>query len=203
MSYRIFMLLDRGPMDKTAICIYPWEKPCVEEVHRGACSEVSLDEMATLKGAPTVKKVKPPVAEKDGRKLEEAPGLREQYAAMLVVPEEDDPKHDMVAEYNRLSGRYGMHHSVALPVVEKVYGSVRNFIALAKPFTGSKPPKNAELPGSEIDGDVSTGEEADAETPIAEMDRDQLKAALTKAGIPFKGNAALNVLRDKLETATA
>lgn len=203
MSYRIFMLLDRGPMDKTAICVFPWEKPLVEEVHRGNATEVSLDKIATLEGSPTIKKLKAPVAEKDGRKLDPVPGLREQYAAMLVVPEEEDPKHDMVAEYNRLAGRYGMHHSVALPVVEKVYGSVRNFIMLAKPFTGSKPPKNAELPGSEIDGDVSTDTETAAETPIAEMDRDALKAALTKAGVPFKANAPLTVLRDKLETATA
>ena len=49
-------LVDFDMTDKTAVCIYPWEKPILEQIHGGAVDEASIDEMCSLKGSIKVEK---------------------------------------------------------------------------------------------------------------------------------------------------
>jgi hypothetical protein len=193
MSYRIFIRIDRGMTDKTTVCVFPWEKPLIEEVHAGHAEEISIDEMASLKGATAVRKQKLKHAKAY------APDLRTQLEAMCVVDADEDPKLDLAGEYGRLIERYGMHPSVNLPVAEKVYGNVSNFIALARPYTGAKAPRGAHLPGSE-----SVPVE-DEDTPIAEMSEKELLAKAKELDIEVpkkRGKVDLEALRDALATAT-
>lgn len=203
MSYRIFMTINRGMTDKTAVCVFPWEKPLLEEVHGSGAEEVSIEEMVDIKKG--VAKVKPIKIKADRVGVSEAPPLlKDQLQKMTVVDNEDDPKYDLDTEYGRLAEKYGMHPDVALPVVEKVYGSPTLFKQAVRPFLGTTPPPD-EIDPTEARGArprQEAGSEA-PEKPIAEMGRNELKAFLHKHKIEFSAKASIDDLRDLAETALA
>ena len=171
MINRIFMTIQRGLTDKTPVCVYPWEKPILEEIHGGNAVEVSIVEMCDLKGATKIKKLK--LLHKTS---EEGPTMREQYEAMTKADPESDPLADPEAEYGRLAERYGMHTKVALPNVEKVYGSIGNFRRAMRDYARGKTPDFL---------DTSGPIKEDEQKPVSEMSDGELKAALTKSSIDF------------------
>lgn len=199
MSYRIFMTIRRGMTDATAVCVFPWEKALLEEVHSGAsANEVSIEEMTSLRGATTVKKVKLKV---DREKVADAAlSLEDQLRAMTRVSAEDDPKADLDAEYNRLAEKYGMHPEVPMPVVKQVYGSPTLFKQAVAPFLGSKPPKNLEDPTHTRQSKPADEDEG---RPIAEMSKIELQSFLKKHKVEFDPKAKTEELRDLAETAAA
>ncbi len=117
MSRRVFVNVRRGPMDNTAVCVYPWEIALLQHVHLNNVEEVSIERMATQKeGVIKVQKIKLKHTEKP------APDLRSQLEAMVYVDPEEDPANDPSAEYGRLADRYGMDKDFPMPVVERIYG---------------------------------------------------------------------------------
>jgi len=200
MSYRIMATIRRGMTDATAVCVFPWELALMEEVHTGAnASEVSIEEMSSLKGSVSVKPVK--LKTERQQVADKALSLEEQLRAMCRVDAEDDPKLDLDTEYHRLAEKYGMHPEVNQPVVKVVYGTPAQFRLAVKPFLGSKPPKG------DIEETRAAREEQpapeDEEKPIAEMTKAELQARLKKEKVDYPKGASLETLRDLLETATA
>lgn len=118
MSRRIFVTVERGPMDKTASCVFPWEVQLLQHIHGGAVKEVSLDELCSMEGAASVEKLKP---KRQGAVLN-GPDLREQLEAMVYVSPEEDPANDPAAEFARLSQLYGMDAELPILVVARIYG---------------------------------------------------------------------------------
>lgn len=197
MSQRIFMTITRDMTDKTLVCVFPWEKPLLEEVHGGNASEVTIEELTTLKGAVRVETVKLKHAA-DG--VKHAPTMEAQYLAMCRVNPDEDPVDFPEAEWSRMAEKYGMHLKVALPVVEKVYGSFTNFRRVLRAFKG----KGAAPDITELVSGVESsagGAEPGGEKPIAEMDREELKALLNAASIPFARTATIEKLRELAEEA--
>lgn len=193
MTYRVFMTVGRGPMDKTAVCVFPWERELLEEIHGGGAEHKTIEELTTFKGVVSAKKLKLPIP---GTGALPAGDLKSQLRAMTIVPAEDDPAHDLSAEFVRLQEKYGMHPSVNMTVVEKVYGNAGNFSRAVRKYTGKKPPR-----GEEAEHDPRN-DEID-ESSIAGMNGKELKAELRKREIPFDTNAKLDELRDLLKTVTA
>jgi hypothetical protein len=88
-SRRVFVNVRRGPMDNTAICIFPWEIDILQHIHMQEVAEVSIDEMANQKdGVVKVEKLK-----LKHTKLP-APDLRTQLEMMAYVDPEEDPAND-------------------------------------------------------------------------------------------------------------
>ena len=190
MIRRIFVNVGRGVTDKTAACVFPWEKPILERIHGGSVEEVSIDEMCNLKGAARVEKNRS-YQRQDGVESEVPPNLRAQLEAMATVGENDDPSEDPQTEYNRLVEKYGMDAEVKMPVVSVVYGlatagaferEVQDAVARAK----------TEAPRAKRQG-----------KPVEEMSINEVRKALRDAGIDYDQKAKLPELRDQLATATA
>ena len=203
MSYRIFMRISRGMTDATAICVYPWEKALVEEVHGGAAIVTTIDEMCNLQGG-KAKPIKPPIASKHAREkeMDKVPSLREQLEAMCVVDPEADPIHDLEAEWGRMIDKYGMHIKIPITNAEKVYGNFGIFRRFCLAHKGTKPPVEEVEIGMGVmpyQGDDTPAEDK----PIAELDRAELVKRLTKEGVQFKRNASIEKLRELAETALA
>lgn len=195
---RIIMTIHRGPMDATAVCVYPWEKPLLEEVHKGGANEQSIEDMCKLHGPVSVKKQKLPYAA-DGKKAY-APDLREQLEGMCAVAEDDDPAQDPAAEFARLGAKYGMHPEVKMLVVERVYGSEALFRRMLREFQKATrlddlddiiPSRGA----SPVSGDAPV-EEKPAGPSIAEMSRKELMELLKKDDIGIPKNATTETLRE-------
>lgn len=201
MSYRIFMLINRGMTDETAVCVFPWEKPLLEEVHGAGAIPVTVDEMCSTKGVKNVRAIPMPTASAKERVVEKAPDLRQQLEAMVRVDPEVDPFEDLDQEYGRLIERYGMHPKVEMPIVEKVFGSTAAFKRMVQPYRGSKPPKFDPIDGVEESGELPDDDDGD-KAPV-DMSRDELKAALKERGIQFNGNAKTDELVELLTEAIA
>jgi hypothetical protein len=186
-SRRIFVTVTRGMTDKTAVCIYPWEKPILEQIHGGDVAEVTIEEMCSLKGA--IKVEKNVHKRQDGIESEAAPNLRAQLEAMSIVPEDEDPANDPAAEYSRLIDKYGLDKDMPLPVVTRVYGEFQSgaFAAALKQELGKRSQAKAARSGK----------------PIEEMSINEVRSALKAAGIEYDQKAKLPELRDLLATATA
>lgn len=180
---RVFVTVDRGMTDKTSVCIFPWEKAILEQIHGGGVEEVSIDEMCDLKGAVKVEKVKHVRAMEGDAKPEAGLTLREQLEAMARVSPDEDPTQDPEGEYSRLIDKYGQDKEVPLPVVTRVYGEYISgaFAAALK----------------------AARESAGTSKPIDEMNINELRAALRADKIEFDKKATKDELRDLLATATA
>lgn len=190
MPYRIFMTIQRGTMDKTAVCVFPWERPILEEIHGGGAQVVEIEQMASLKGASKVVTValKNPKA-----KL--APDLQAQLEAMSRVERAANPFNNLEEEFNRLAQKYGMHAEVKMPVVEKVFGSPANFRMIVQAYRTDTPPKQDPMyPETDIDDDAQADTEA-ADLAPSEMTATQLKAALDAREVKYAARAS----RDELE----
>lgn len=194
---KIFMLIQRGITDRTPVCVFPWEKPILEEIHGGNAVEVTLDELCDLRGAVKIEKIKPiergmgvngkPV------KAEEVPSMRAQYEAMVVLDPDTNPLNNPEAEFGRLAGMYGMHTQVNLPNVEKVYGSVGNFRRAMREYANGRSPDFVGESGPIV-----------AEKPLAQMNDKELKAALRARDIEVPAKAARAELEELYaETAAA
>jgi hypothetical protein len=186
MSYRIPVTVERGTMDSTLAWVFPWEVPLIEEVQRGEVRTLTLEEISSLAGAKEVKQMKLPSGGKRKRLNKDefvdvpfAPGLKEQFETMQKVDPENDPANDPEGEWNRLLNVYGMHPTVALPTVEKVYGNEANFKRALQQFRGKRP---------EAEEDLS-------DKSPAEMTRPELMRALKERGVRYSFSAK----RDDLE----
>jgi len=184
---RIFMTIRRGITDATLLCVFPWEKPLVEEIHGGSAVVVSIDDMCSLDGVKNVKKIKL----KERVDLNDEPmvpsigmTMRQQYEKMIEIDPEENPLQDPEAEFGRMAEKYGMHPDIAVPVVEKVYGSARNFRQCLREFAAGTTPEFLR------DDDESLIDAASEETPIAEMTATQMKATLDKRGVKYRANAS-------------
>jgi len=184
---KVFMLIQRGMTDRTPVCVFPWEKPVLEEIHGGNAQEISLDELCDLKGAAKIEKIKPRERFVDGVKIkaEEVPPMRAQYEAMLKIDPDENPLDDPESEFGRLAEKYGMHINVNLPNVEKVYGSVGNFRRAMREYANGRTPDF-----------VGESGPIRAEKPVAEMSLHELKAALKEKGIKFGGNSGREALEE-------
>lgn len=177
-------------MDKTAICIFPWEMDVLQLVHGQEINEVSIDEMVSMNGAVKVEKQKL-------KKLPElnqdyAPDMRAQLEAMCYVDPDEDPANDPASEYNRLIGTYGMDKDFPVPCVERVYGQYTGpkcaFAAKLREHADDRAPKPAHL----------KAEDGEAASP-ADMSRQELRVALKQRGIAFKATEGRDALAAKLE----
>jgi hypothetical protein len=176
---RVFMLVKRGMTDSTPVCVYPWEKPILEEIHGSNAVEVSIDEMCELKGAKSVKEVK-----LKHPKAVKAPTMREQYEAMVRVDPEQSPLNDPEAEFGRLAERYGMHAEVNLPNVTKVFGNLGNFRAAMRDYAKGR-----------IPAFLDTDSPIEDEKTLAEMTDVEVRSALKERGVKVPKGAT----RDDLE----
>jgi len=189
---RIFVQIQRGITDRTLVCVFPWEVPILSEIHGSSATEVSIDELTSMNGAIRV------TTQKLRQATDPLPGLREQYEAMATSME-DNPLENPELEYQRLGMVYGMHNDVALPNVEKVYGSLQQFRMMLTQFVrngGVMDYKREATSGSILD-------DGDESVPIAEMSLNELRAALKNAGITQPKGATRADLEDLLTTATA
>lgn len=169
MLKRVFMTIKRGMTDDTPVCVYPWEKPILEEIHGGNAVEVSIDEMCSLKGASKIVKVK-----LKHKESEEAPSMRDQYIAMTRVDPDSNPLNDPEGEFGRLQALYGMHNEVNMTNVEKVFGNFAMFRRAMRDYASGRTPEMFDVGGDGVD---------DGETPIAEMSDKELTAKLRAAGV--------------------
>lgn len=199
MSYRIFMTISRGMTDKTLVCVFPWEKALMEEAHGEAAQVVTIDAMCNDDGVKSVRKV---ALKHASQGVKEAPSLRAQLEAMCVVEADEDPKNDLASEYGRMEQKYGMHPDVKMTVVSKVYGGPTAFAQAVRPFLGSKPPKGMAFPG-DVGDEPAPREKPSTSKPVSEMGRKDLEAWLTKNGLEFEKGEKIEVLRDRVETASA
>jgi hypothetical protein len=184
---KVFMLIQRGMTDRTPVCVFPWEKPILEEIHGGNAQEISLEELCELRGATKIQKIKPRQREINGKKIvsDEVPSMRAQYEAMVKVNPDENPLEDPEAEFGRLAEKYGMHLQVNLPNVEKVYGSVGNFRRALKDYASGRSP--------DFVGETGPITE---DKPVAEMSDKKLKEALKAMGVKFDGNSGREVLEE-------
>jgi hypothetical protein len=182
MSRRIFATVERGPMDKTAVCIFPWELQILQHVHGGSVKETSIDELCSMEGAAKVEKIKPKRAEGNLN----GPSLREQYEIMVYVDPEQDPALDPAAEYARLSQLYGMDADLPMLNVSRIYGEFNtgNFERLLATHAKETAPKPKLIAAMEIGLDNSPDR-----LSVAEL-RDALDAREVK-WVPTENKATL------------
>lgn len=161
MLQRIFMYISRGMTDKTAVCVFPWEKPLVEEIHGGQAVVVTIDEMCSKDGVAKVQDIRkvvrlPKRKDQDGKEMIAERGLnqREQLELMQKVAPEDNPMHDLEGEWGRMIEKYGPHPEVKTSVAEKVYGRVGNFRLCCRDFAAGRVP--AFLADNDEDTDLDT-----------------------------------------------
>lgn len=172
---KVFMLVQRGLTDRTPVCVWPWEKPILEEIHGGNAQEVTLDELCDLKNPLKVKTIKLKNAV-GGRMLT----LREQFESMIKVDPDRNPLQDPEQEFDRLIGVYGRHLEVNLPNVMKVYGSIGNFRRAMRDYATGKTPDFL---------DVSGPIDVPGEKPTAQMTDAEIKAALKEKKVKVPAGA--------------
>lgn len=172
MSRRIFVRVNRGMTDATAVCIYPWERDVLQLVHGQDCEEVTIDQMCSMKDVVRVEKVKL------NHSNQFPPSLREQLIAMATVDPEADPALEPESEYGRMVEKYGMDKDLPIPCVTRVYGEYSSGAFTAKLR------KYAEEAAPPITVDTMT---------VSEI-RDELK----RRGIRFPPEANKTVLRELL-----
>lgn len=193
------MLIDRGLTDKTPVCVYPWERPLVEEVHGTSAILITIDQMCDKTGAKSTKTLKLNGARRDQDDQpmtpEYAPDLRRQLEMMATVDPDNNPVDDPAAEWGRCVERYGMHDKVEVSVVEKVYGNERTFRACLRDFAVGRVPDF-------LNYDEEGGEEAE-ETPLVDMTKAELQEKLTAMGVKFSPSAGKEKLMDLATDAIA
>jgi hypothetical protein len=188
MTTRIFLNVPRGPMDATAVCVYPWEKPILEMVHGQEVREVTIDDMSNIKeGVIRKEKIK---FKYDGLA---GPDLRQQLEAMAYVDPEEDPAADAATEYNRLAEKYGMDKEFPMLIVERVYGRYESgaFDKVLADYAKERMPKPAHLKAA---GEGLT------KAPNR-MNVGELREALDARGIEWEPSEGKTALREKLEGA--
>lgn len=187
---RIFMTIKRGITDQTAVCVFPWEKPLIEEIHGGNAIEVSIDDMCSKEGVKVVKTIKlKERVDLNGEAMvpEQGLDLRARLTRMTMVDPEEDPSQDPDSEYGRMQEKYGMHPELPILVVEKVYGSARQFRVCVRDFAAGRVPDFLD--------DGAVDDRSEDELAPAEMTMQQLRKALKARDIPY----ARTDTRDKLE----
>lgn len=190
MSRRVFVRVRRGPMDNTAVCVFPWEMDILQHIHMQEVTEVSIDEMANQKeGVVKVEKVKM----KHSKVA--PPSLREQLQIMAYVDPEEDPANDPAAEYQRLADKYGMDKDLPMPVVSRIYGEFSSgaFEAKLKQFSKDNQPKPAFLKAT----DEGLGKAPE------QMSVGELREALNERSIKWKVTEGQAALAAKLEANLA
>lgn len=181
---KVFMLIQRGLTDKTAICVWPWEQPILEEIHGGSAVAVTLDEMCDLKQPVRVKQLK--LRHSQGGKMLT---LREQLEAMVKLDPDTNPLEDPETEYDRLVGAYGRHLEVNLPNVTKVYGSIGNFRRAMRDYANGRVPDFLDVSGPiQVEGEKKASDMTDAE----------IRAVLKEKKIPIPKNADREELEELL-----
>lgn len=194
MLKKVFLHVKRGPMDTTLVCVFPWEKPILEEIHGSNCQPVSIEKLCELPPGVTVKPVKLKKSVGiDGKIMTPDKPLsqRQLYEKMLLVDEDENPLADIGNEWGRMMEVYGRHMEIPTTNVEKVYGSFRNFQSCVRTFAKGKTPEF-------LMGDGADDGAAEDDLPIAEMTDDQLREKLTQSGIKFAKNAKREELEDLL-----
>jgi hypothetical protein len=184
MIQRVFMNIKRGMTDNTTVCVFPWEKPILEEIHGGNAEQVSIDEMCSLRGAVKVKELK-----LKHETSEKGLDLRAQLEAMARVLPDQNPLDDPEAEFNRLVQRYGMHMDVNLPNVTKVFGSFGNFRVALRDYARGRVPAMFEEASSPIDVE-------EEEKPLAEMTDAEVRAKLKARNVKVPKGASREALDD-------
>lgn len=189
------MTIKRGITDATLMCVYPWERPLIEEIHGGNAVVISIDSLCSTEGVKNVKPIKPKErVDLNGKKMVADMGgtQRQKYEAMVAVDPEENPLQDPDAEWGRMVERYGMHPDIKVTVVEKVYGSSRMFRQCMREFAAGKVPEFLR----DDDAEDSTVDDVAGETlAVADMTAEQMRKELTERGVTFKKGAA----RDDLE----
>lgn len=186
MSRRIFVTVRRGPMDATAVCVFPWEKRILEMVHGQEVAEVSIDQMADVKeGVARREKIK---FKYDGQP---GPDLRQQLEGMAYVEPEEDPALDPATEYGRLIEKYGADKDLPIPVVTRVYGELDsgNFEKMLAEHAKDRGQKPAHL---------KAAGEGLPKAPN-KMNVGELREALTARNIDWESSEGKTALREKLE----
>jgi hypothetical protein len=151
MSKRILAIVSRGMTDKTPVIVWDHETPILEAIHgEGAVMIVPHDDLADrveaiiVRGttrlidpkSPNIKLVK---GEKGAEEVEITGQLDGKMETMRLPVQRIAAKDlvarslglgekfsgDVDAEYDRLIAFYGMHHEVKVPVVEYVWGRMR------------------------------------------------------------------------------
>lgn len=187
---RIFMMISRGITDKTAVCVWPWEKPLIEEIHGGQAILVSIDDMCSKEGVKSTKKIKLKEGrrDQDGNEMipEYAPDLRAQLTQMTLPSEDNNPMDDPAAEYGRMLDKYGQHPDIKIAVVDKVFNNERMFRQAMRDFAAGRTPDFL------MDDE---GSEEESSIAISDMDPEQLREMLNKLGVKFPPKAS----RAKLE----
>lgn len=173
---RVLLKIDRGPMEKTTVAVFPWEQPLLEEIH-GSVAEVTVAEVLDMKSPTKIEMAKLKHAPAHGLSMEE------QTLRMLEVDPELDPMNDPDTEWARLENFYGRHPKIDLSVAEKVFGGRQQFKMWVKEFVASGAPPDRE-----------DDESASADVAIADMTAKQLRARLKELGI----EAAKSASRDEL-----
>jgi len=187
-SRRVFVRVRRGPMDNTAICVFPWEMDLLQHIHMQEVTEVSIDEMANQKeGVMRVEKLKLKHTDKP------APDIRSQLEIMSYVDPEEDPTLDPAAEYQRLADKYGMDKDFPMPVVERIYGTFSSggFEARLKQHAKDRQEKPAALKAMNEGLDKAP----------SQMSVGELRAALKERGLPWKVTEGRVALIEKLTEA--
>lgn len=193
MSRRVFVKVQRGMTDATAVCVFPWEVDILALVHGGDVKEVSIEEMCAMQGAVKVEKQK--LKKLPQLKAKYAPDPKAQYEAMCYVDPDDDPANDPAAEYNRLVEKYGMDKELPIACVTRVYGELTSgaFAAKLKEHAEDRLPRPAVL-----DADEESEGQAFADMSIAD-----LRATLRERGIAFRVTESKADLIAKLEESLA
>lgn len=186
---KVFVLVSRGLTDKTAVCVFPWEAPILEEIHGSNAVKVTIDEMCDLKQPIRVKQLKLK------HSTEKMLTLREQFESMVKIDPLRNPLEDPEAEFARMEGCYGRHLEVNISNVEKVYGSRGNFRRAMREFASGKTPDFLDQEGPiEISG----------EKPVADMTDGEIRAILKERKVSIPKGAEREELEELLtESVTA
>ncbi len=192
MSRRIFVNVGRGMTDKTPACIYPWEVDILALVHGQEITEVTIDEMCSMKGVAKIETQK--LKKLSQLKQKYAPNLRGQLELMAYVDPEDDPASDPAAEYNRMAEKYGMDKEFPVPIVERIYGQFSSgaFTAKLKEFADERMPRPAVLDQTDEPG-----------SSLADLSMAELRQQCRDRGVSFKATEGKASLIDKLEAVVA
>jgi hypothetical protein len=188
-SRRVFVTVERGMTDRTAVCVFPWEVPILQLVHGGAVKEVSIDELCKQEGVIKVEKLKLKHTEHP------APDLRAQYEIMAYVDPEEDPARDPDGEYERMANKYGMDKELPISCVARIYGEPTS--GAFKKLLEEHRDDVAEKPTALKAADEGLGKAPN------QMTVKELREALRERGIEWKVSDGKAALVEKLEANLA
>lgn len=182
MSIRQMVTVTRGNMDKTPVCVFPWEIAILEELH-GEVEIHEISDLVNMKGAVSIKPQK-----LRNKQIDIPPDLKEQYRVMCnTVPDQLDPFTNPEGEYYRMTSVYGMHPEVKMALVEKIFGSFRE-----GRFT-----KLVNQTWKDNLKDTIRGED-DVEPEDTNLSGIEVRQALTDLGATFKASESVTNLNKRL-----